>query len=142
MTRELLFTPEQVAEQLGLHVKTVRRYIREGRLEAVKVGERYRVSRDALEAFTGVALDGDVAPARPATDVSTILVVDDLGRNDADRLTTLLVASAQGRKSEQSLRVETSYDPQRERLKVLCNGDLAATMSLLALANAVLEDLS
>ena len=27
-----LFTPEQVADQLGLHVRTVRRYIREGRL--------------------------------------------------------------------------------------------------------------
>ena len=45
---------EQVAERLGLHVKTVRGYVREGRLKAVRIGKQYRISRQDLEALTGV----------------------------------------------------------------------------------------
>ena len=44
---------DQVAEQLGLHVRTVRRYVRHGRLRAVRIGKQYRVAREALDALTG-----------------------------------------------------------------------------------------
>lgn len=136
---DLLFTPEDVAEQLGLHVRTVRRYIREGQLEAVKVGKRYRVTREALERFAGISLASTPASTRPFTEVSTIVSVDDLTRESADRMTTLLMSSAQGRRSEAGpLKVETIYYPERRRLKVICNGDMAATLSMLALVNTLL----
>ena len=46
-----LYSVEQVAEQLGLHVKTVRNYVRDGRLKAVRIGKQYRmrISRPWLE---------------------------------------------------------------------------------------------
>ena len=44
---------EQVAERLGLHVKTVRNYVRDGRLKAVRIGKQYRIARADLEALTG-----------------------------------------------------------------------------------------
>lgn len=148
MTRksaDLLLTPEQVAEQLGLHVRTVRRYIREGELEAVRVGKRYRVTPAALERFTGVALaaHGPEAGSRRApTDVASIVQVDDLDQDAAERLTTLLMASAQGRRPAQSpLHLETVYSPERRRLKVVCNGEITATTALLALVNTLLQDL-
>ncbi len=135
-TSDRLFTPEQVADQLGLHVRTVRRYIREGRLDAVQVGRRYRVTREALEAFAGVSLEAAAGPAQPATDVSSIVAVDDLDRDDAERVTTYLMASANGRHDRDApVRVETIYYPDRRRLKVVCSGDLASTMALLALIN-------
>jgi len=138
--RDSLFTPEQVADLLGLHVRTVRRYIREGQLPAVQVGKRYRVSRDALEAFAGVALEQPPAAAAPHTEVSTIVGVDGVSREYADRLTTLLVASAQGRSSrDEPLKVETLHYPERQRLKVVVSGDLAASMAVLALLDSLLE---
>jgi len=138
---EVLFTPEQAAEQLGLHVKTVRRYIREGRLDAVRMGKRYRVTRDALEAFAGVSLRSASQPSHhPTTEVSTVLGIDSLSRDDAERLTTYLLASANGpRPADESLRVETIYYPERSRLKVIVHGDLACTMSVLALINSLLD---
>ena len=135
-----LFTPEQVADQLGLHVRTVRRYIREGRLEAVRGGKRYRVTREALESFTGVSMTPGPAMSVPATDVSTIVAIDDVERDDAERLTTYLMASANGRPDREApVRVETIYYPDRRRLKVVCSGDLASTMAVLALINDLIE---
>ncbi len=50
---EELYSVEQVAERLGLHVRTVRSYVREGRLKAVRIGKQYRIGQADLEALTG-----------------------------------------------------------------------------------------
>ncbi|WP_455381507.1 helix-turn-helix domain-containing protein [Salinispira pacifica] len=48
-----LLTVEQVAQILGLHPKTVRRLIHEGRLPAGRAGRQWRISRAEVERFTG-----------------------------------------------------------------------------------------
>ncbi|MEW2439811.1 helix-turn-helix domain-containing protein, partial [Streptomyces caniferus] len=48
-----LYSVEQVAERLGLHVRTIRNYVRDGRLPAVRIGKQYRIAHEDLEAFTG-----------------------------------------------------------------------------------------
>jgi excisionase family DNA binding protein len=47
----LYYTPKEVAEQLKLRVHTVYDYIRQGRLPAVRLGNRCRIARADLEAF-------------------------------------------------------------------------------------------
>lgn len=139
--RDLLFTPEQVATKLGLHVKTVRRYIRDGELRAVKVGKRYRVTAKALEEFSGVSLQSEARRQRPFTEASTIVSIDELTREAADRLANLVIGVAQGRPAANDLfRVEATYYPERNRLKIVCSGDIATTTHLLALINTLLED--
>ena len=59
MTDETL-TPRQVAEELGVTVRTVQRWVADGRLAAKRVGGRVRLSRSSLAAVAG----GPVAPAR------------------------------------------------------------------------------
>ena len=54
MTEEL-YSVDQVAARLGLHVRTVRNYVRNGRLRAVRIGRQYRIAREDLEALTGRA---------------------------------------------------------------------------------------
>jgi len=46
-----LLTVKQVAELLQLHEMTIRRYIKNGKLEAVRIGRNVRVPRRAVEAF-------------------------------------------------------------------------------------------
>jgi excisionase family DNA binding protein len=141
--QNLLFTPEQVATKLGLHVKTVRRYIRDGELEAVKVGKRYRVTAKALEEFSGVSLQPDTTAQRPFAETSTIVSIDDLVPEVADRLATMVVAVAQGRRdASDPLHVKATYYPERKRLKVVCSGDIVATTHMLALINTLLENLA
>jgi acetyl-CoA/propionyl-CoA carboxylase biotin carboxyl carrier protein len=57
-------TPRQVAEELGVTVRTVQRWIADGRLPADRVGGRMRVSRSSLSAVVAEASPG-TAP-RPA----------------------------------------------------------------------------
>lgn len=44
-----LLTVQEVAELTRLHEMTIRRYIREGKLEAIRIGRRIRVPRQAVE---------------------------------------------------------------------------------------------
>lgn len=145
MSRSLadqLYTPEQVAERLGLHVRTVRRYIRDGALEAVKVGKRYRVPRPALEAFAGLS-PGETGAVPPSTDhhseVSSIVDIQSMSKEEADRLTQTLLASVSSRDEDgQTLRVEVIYNADRRHLKLIINGSVKATATLLELANVLI----
>jgi excisionase family DNA binding protein len=46
-----LLTPEQVAKLLQVHVMTVYSYIRLGKLDAVRLGRRYRIIPEELKLF-------------------------------------------------------------------------------------------
>ena len=46
-----LFTPEQVAEILQVHVLTVYSYIRQGKLDAIRLGRCYRIIPGDLTRF-------------------------------------------------------------------------------------------
>jgi len=51
-------TPREVAQELGVTVRTVQRWIAGGRLPGTRVGGRMRIPRGALEAVTGSPADG------------------------------------------------------------------------------------
>lgn len=46
-----LLKVEDLAKVLGCNMETIRRYIRQGKLKAQKIGRRYYVSKDNLKAF-------------------------------------------------------------------------------------------
>jgi excisionase family DNA binding protein len=119
---------EHVAERLGLHVRTVRGYIRDGRLKAVRIGKQYRIAQADLDAFTG----RPAAPAPPRAEVSAVVEIDGIGAAAADRLSTFLVAGSQlAGGAGDPLRVRTVHDDDRNRLKVIVLGGLAATADIL-----------
>ncbi|MCY9785437.1 helix-turn-helix domain-containing protein [Nocardiopsis sp. EMB25] len=137
-----LYSVEQVAERLGLHVRTIRNYVRDGRLHAVRIGKQYRISQSALEAFTGCPVPDPPggAPGQRHTEVSSIVDVEGIDRATADRLTTLLTGMAAGPRSDgQRLRLETVFDADRSRMKVVVLGGLADTARLFDYMEAVLD---
>ena len=140
-----LLSVDQVAERLGLHVRTVRRYVRHGRLRAVRIGKQYRVAREALDALTGrdtppPAAAAAAAPGARQIEVSAIVQADGIDTETASRTTTALLAATNGRRDQgDPLRIDTIYDPARARLKVVLHGSAATTASLLKFINAYLE---
>ncbi|MFF0245644.1 helix-turn-helix domain-containing protein [Streptosporangium sandarakinum] len=135
------YSVEQVAEHLGLHVRTVRNYVRDGRLAAVRIGKQYRIAHEDLEAFTGrpVPPPPGETVRRRHTDVSAIVEIDAVSRETADRLSTLLMAAATDRRpGDQPFRVETTYDEERARMKVIVLGGLRDTARLLDYMEGVL----
>ncbi|MDG4759842.1 helix-turn-helix domain-containing protein [Micromonospora sp. WMMD710] len=135
---EDMYSVEQVADRLGLHVRTVRGYIRSGRLRAVRIGKQYRIAATDLDALTGQrpAAASVVGPA----EVSSIVQIDGVDRAAADRLGTLMLASANtGHDQANPLRVQTVHDEERHRLKIIILGAPAAAAELLHLLDAVLN---
>lgn len=132
-----MYSVEQVAERLGLHVRTVRGYIRSGRLRAVRIGKQYRITRADLAALTGRPVSSAGAVA---VEVSSIVQVDGVDRTAADRLGTLLLAGAKTvRDPARPLRIQTVHDEERSRMKIVVLGGAAATAEVLHLVEAVLD---
>ncbi|AOS62364.1 excisionase family DNA binding protein [Actinoalloteichus hymeniacidonis] len=144
MSEELL-TADEVAARLGLHVRTVRNYIRDGRLPAVRIGKQYRITGADLAEFLGTApeLRDETPPSageRHAA-VSSIVEIDAIDRAMADRITTLLsAATAHRRPGDDHLRIDTVHDARRARLKVVMLGSLTTNAHLLGLISALVEE--
>ncbi|PYC69672.1 DNA-binding protein [Micromonospora arborensis] len=136
--KEDMYSVEQVADRLGLHVRTVRGYIRSGRLRAVRIGKQYRIAGSDLDALTGQASAATTVIGQ--AEVSSIVQIDGVDRAAADRLGTLMLASANTSHDQANpLRVQTVYDEQRHRMKIIILGDPASTAELLHLLDAVLN---
>ncbi|MEU6785457.1 helix-turn-helix domain-containing protein [Nonomuraea angiospora] len=127
------YTVEQVAALLGLHVKTVRNYVRDGRLPAVRIGKQYRIAKEDLAAFTGTPLG---TPRR--AEVSSIVQVDGIARGDMDRVSTMVLGSLASR--PHGLRVEFVYDEEREHLKVIVLGGLEESAQVLRIIDALVRE--
>jgi excisionase family DNA binding protein len=135
-----LFSVEQVAERLGLHVRTVRGYLRTGRLKGVRIGKQYRISQADLNALVG---GGATRPEEPVrrhrhVDVSTIVQVDVISPESVDRVTNMVMAAAKApRDEDQPLRLDTTYDAERARLKIFLSGSAETTVSMLNLVKTL-----
>jgi excisionase family DNA binding protein len=51
MTDKKYYTVQEVADLLKLHWQSVLTYIKNGDLEAIKLGKGYRISQQALDSF-------------------------------------------------------------------------------------------
>ncbi|WP_030396284.1 MULTISPECIES: helix-turn-helix domain-containing protein [Kitasatospora] len=145
------FSVEQVAELLGLHVRTVRGYVRDGRLRATRIGKQYRIARRDFESFAGgPGSDGPDAtssgsegspPAAPGplhAEASAVVQIDGIGLREAARLSNTLLAAVSGpRGGGVPLRIETLHNEERSTLKVIVLGDPADTAELLLLIHTL-----
>lgn len=138
-----LYSVDQVARRLGLHVRTVRNYVRDGRLKAIRIGKRYRIAREDLEAFMGrpvEATDRESARRQRHVEASCIVQIDAIAPEEAMRITNGLVAVANGRgEDEQPLHVDTIYYEERGQLKVVVTGNVSSCAGLLNLVNLYME---
>ena len=49
-----LYTPEEISEELKVAKTTVYGWLQHGKLKGIKVGNLWRVTKEALEEFTGL----------------------------------------------------------------------------------------
>ncbi|MET8997346.1 helix-turn-helix domain-containing protein [Amycolatopsis sp. NPDC004169] len=137
MTQDL-YSVEQVAAKLGLHVRTVRNYVRDGRLKAVRIGKQYRIAAADLAAFTGLPVAERAAA--PVAELSGVVEIAGVDRAAADRIAASVNGPRDG--DERPLRVETIHDGERATMKIIVLGDLAAGADLLRWVASVTENLA
>jgi excisionase family DNA binding protein len=119
--QESYFTVEQIAQMLQMHPKTVQRYIREGRLRAVKVGKGWRVNGHDLSVFTeSVPTQNGEAPTAVVSCVADINAAD---QADAIRLVNTLTAGLNSKPASfGKSSMHTQYIPEEQKLRVTLYG--------------------
>ena len=98
------YTVEQISSMLDIHPKTVQRYIREGKLRAVKIGKGWRVTGHDLSTFTETGLK-DANPGSDNADritasASAVVDIDVGSRDDAIRIMNALTAGLNAKPPE------------------------------------------
>ena len=143
MSQEM-YSVEQVAQRLGLHVRTIRKYVRDGQLTAVRIGKQYRITRADLETFTGQPTPQtaqEAARRRRSVEVTSIVQFDAIDRNTAGRISTMLTASVSGpRDDSDRINIQTGYDEERASMKVVLLGGAASVAELLRLIGMLTEE--
>ncbi|WP_296597926.1 helix-turn-helix domain-containing protein [Phenylobacterium sp.] len=132
---EEVYTVEQFAERLKLHPKTVLRFIREGRLRAVKVGKSYRILRSELEAMTGVVRSRGPAAAARVTSIVDLPGVDpELARRLARQVPAVRTAQEA---HPDPMSLDVAYDPARRALKIVIVGSIEDTAVMLKMVQVM-----
>jgi excisionase family DNA binding protein len=133
---EEVYTVEQFAERLKLHPKTVLRFIRDGRVRAVKVGKSYRILRSDLEAMTGAVRGTGPSAAR----VTSIVDIADVEPALAQHLARALPSLRLGNEApEAPLSLDVAYDAARRQLKIVIVGSAPDTASMLRMVQVLSE---
>jgi excisionase family DNA binding protein len=137
------FSPEQVAERLGLHVRTIRNYVRSGRLRAVRLGKQYRIAPKDLAKLTGQpqsTFQPKVGEDHRHVEASSIVEIDAINPEIATRISTLLMGAANTRKGRNSAtRVETIYDARRMHMKIILVGTMEDNAAFFNLIDGILK---
>lgn len=149
------YTVDQVADMLHMHVKTVRRYIREGKLPAAKVGKQWRVNGHDLSLFmegerpadvdsstnTLSAADSTSAASMPKVQVSTVVETVYETQQEVDRITNTLTAVMQTKDpayGNSTLNVQVL--PGQRKIRVLLWGTIPFIESMLGCIRTLLVE--
>ena len=126
------YTPDEIAELLQMHPKTIRRYIREGKLKATKIGKGWRVSGHDLTVFaermplTTEAKDANESPVK----VSAVVDVPVRNSDDVMRLMNF-VASVQDSSKASFVTINGQYIQHEEVFRMMLWGNLFGVHQLM-----------
>ena len=74
-------------------------------------------------------------------EVSSVVAVDGIPRKDSNRAMPLAMAAVNGfREDDDAMRVQTVYDEERARLRIMLLGSAQTSAELLRLVSALLEE--
>lgn len=137
------YSTDEVAARLGLHVRTIRRFIREDRLKATQVGKQYRIAESDLRQLLGSNPEKAQAGSqnrRRRIITSTTVDIDAIDHAEQERLVNLLIGAFQALNDQQNnRRFDSIYYAEEERLRLLVNADLDITNAVLGMIRGMLE---
>lgn len=136
-----LLSVNDVAERLQLRPRTIRDYIRTGRLHATRIGKQYRIRLEDLELIGRQGPPTPTAPPNGPSDgeatVSATLVVriEAADRRQEERVFTLLnvVGGTPG------VALQVARIPTDGALQVVATGDLDGAVNVLSFISNAME---
>lgn len=153
------YTIDKIAEILGMHHKTIRKFITEGKLAASKVGKQWRISGHDLSIFMeknnvnindkklseDINIDfvsnGEVKDLiNEKVNVSTVVDINDVDKDQYFRISNTLIAVMNCKDSKMSKStINIKYDEKANRLKVLLWGSIGFIEDMLSSISMLVE---
>ncbi|RQQ26758.1 helix-turn-helix domain-containing protein [Burkholderia stagnalis] len=127
-------TVDEAARILRVHPKTILRFIRDGKLNASRVGKAYRIRRADLAALAGEA--PEPAPVRVTTAVDVPDASPALHQYVARSLQAVLNSRTQ---RDSAVHLEAILDPELGRIKIVIIASLGDTAALLQTLDTLLQ---
>lgn len=156
------YTIDKIAEILGMHHKTIRKFITEGKLAASKVGRQWRISGHDLSLFmekNNVNINGKNISEESNIDsvtigevkeivkqkvnVSTVIDINDVDKEEYFRISNTLIAvmNCKDHKMEKST-INMKYDEKENRLRVLLWGNISFIEEMLNSISMLVEQIN
>jgi len=141
---EKYYTVEQISNMLGMHPKTLQRYIREGKLRAAKIGKSWRVTAHDLSLFTESESKGtakSAAMAQTQIKVSAVADIPVAGANEAGQIAAALTAAQNSKPPEfGTASLHTQYIGETGMLRVTLWGGIRFTEVMMGALAALTQN--
>ena len=158
--KEKFYTIDQIAEILGMHHKTIRKFITEGKLRANKVGKQWRISGHDLSLFmedNNVNIksnnklesekiefsNGDIDSNNRTSkiNVSTVIDINEVDIDEHRRISNTILALMNSKDSKMSnSTINIKYYKSDKNLKVMLWGNVKFTNEMLDFISTIVED--
>jgi excisionase family DNA binding protein len=139
-----MYTVSRAAEILDLHPKTVRRFIRDGRIPAHKIGREWRIRLEDLREYAHGELTERPSEAfsdRPLGDrirVSAVIELEEGHSDEVSRISNTLLAVLNGKDpSWGSSRYDLIFHPETRKARFVLYGTPRFIQTLLECLEAV-----
>lgn len=153
------YTIDQIAELLGMHHKTIRKFITEGRLGASKVGKQWRVSGHDLSVFmeeSNAKVDNEkideelninITTMGAAADkmqqrinVSAVIDINEIEKDEYIRVSNTLIAVANSKDSDiGKSTTHVKFYEKDKRLRVILWGSTKFIENMLSTISMLVE---
>lgn len=156
---EKFYTIDQIAEILGMHHKTIRKFITEGKLRANKVGKQWRISGHDLSLFmenNNVNIRGKNESENENIEfstsdiynnnkinkinISTVIDINKVNIDEYRRISNTLLAVMNSKDSKMSnSTINIKFYQKEKNLKVMLWGDVEFTKEMLDFVSTLTE---
>jgi len=148
-----LLTVEATAEILALHTRTVRRYIKENKLKAQKVGGQWRISSDDLKVFMGIDSFQEIAN-KPVIDpdikfynndakikilISSVVDIFVSSKEEAHRLSSTIMAAMNGRDTTETARCDYLFYEEEGKARFMLWGSPSFMSAMMAIFETITD---
>lgn len=156
---EKFYTIDQIAEILGMHHKTIRKFITEGKLRANKLGKQWRISGHDLSLFMedkniNIKNDdksesekiefsnSDINSSNKTNkiNISTVIDINQIDTEEHKRISNMLLALMNSKDSKmRNSTMNIKYYKNDKNLKIMVWGDIEFTNAILDFISTITE---
>ncbi len=156
---EKFYTVDQIAEILGMHHKTIRKFITEGKLRANKVGKQWRISGHDLSLFMEnnnvnirnkneaedekieFSTSNDNINKTNKINISTVVDINEVDMDEHRRISNMLLAVMNSKDYKmRNSTINIKYYQKDKNLKIMLWGDMEFTKEMLDYISILTEN--